>query len=418
MNSSPTPDNSGKRDVFSAFVELGIPLISNEMRVPFIKNFDLQLAARYEDFSDIGSKSVPKISFGWQVADSFYFRGSWSKGVRAPNLVQVNETIVSRQIFGVDALLCLQQINNNGEIDYCDYSFQRVARGSKNLRPEESTNISLGIIYEPKNIDNLVFTIDWWEIEKEDTIGLFGEDNILLSDLVLRMETNNISDCSLVQSSPYVFRDTLEENEIQEYLQAGICPAGRVTRVEEQYRNLDTRIISGFDFSARYFVRNNFGNFNFILNIAKLEKFRQEAGNDFIKLIDAQEKGVIPQELAITGFSNLIEKDGSPKIQANFKFLWNKGPWGLGLFGRHIGEFYETRNKLRDGRLWKVRAYNTINTFIDYNFKISESQSSLRFGINNIADERAPLASDIFGYYIDKHDNIGRSYYINFMHRF
>ena len=232
------------------------------------------------------------------------------------------------------------------------------------------------------------------------------------------METNNISDCSLVQSSPYVFRDSLEESEIQEYLQAGICPAGRVTRVEEQYRNLDTRIISGFDFSARYFVRNNFGNFNFILNIAKLEKFRQEAGNDFIKLIDAQEKGVIPQELAITGFSNLIEKDGSPKIQASFKFLWNKGPWGLGLFGRHIGEFYETRNKLSDGRLWKVRAYNTINTFIDYNFKISESQSSLRFGVNNIADERAPLASDIFGYYIDKHDNIGRSYYINFMHRF
>ena len=41
--------------------EFGIPLISNEMGVPFIKNFDLQLAARYEDFSDIGSKSVPKM---------------------------------------------------------------------------------------------------------------------------------------------------------------------------------------------------------------------------------------------------------------------------------------------------------------------------------------------------------------------
>ena len=25
MNSSPTPDNSGKRDVFSSFFELGIP---------------------------------------------------------------------------------------------------------------------------------------------------------------------------------------------------------------------------------------------------------------------------------------------------------------------------------------------------------------------------------------------------------
>ena len=97
------------------------------------------------------------------------------------------------------------------------------------------------------------------------------------------METNNISDCSLVQSSPYVFRDTLEENEIQEYLQAGICPAGRVTRVEEQYRNLDTRIISGFDFSARYFVRNNFGNFNF----QELRKIiaNHERGGDFRLLL-------------------------------------------------------------------------------------------------------------------------------------
>ena len=29
-----------------------------------------------------------------------------------------------------------------------------------------------------------------------------------------------------------------------------------------------------------------------------------------------------------------------------------------------------------------------------------------------MTDERAPLASDIFGYYFDKHDNLGRYYYI------
>ena len=42
-------------------------------------------------------------------------------------------------------LLCLQQIKTDGKTDYCDYSLQRVARGSKELRPEESTNISLGL---------------------------------------------------------------------------------------------------------------------------------------------------------------------------------------------------------------------------------------------------------------------------------
>ena len=53
MNSSPTPDNSGKRDVISTFFELGIPLVSEDMSIPFIKSIDIQLAGRYEDFSDI-----------------------------------------------------------------------------------------------------------------------------------------------------------------------------------------------------------------------------------------------------------------------------------------------------------------------------------------------------------------------------
>ena len=83
MNSSPTPDNSGKRDVISTFFELGIPLVSEDMSIPFIKSIDIQLAGRYEDFSDIGSKAVPKIAIGWQLIDDLMFRGSWSKGFRA-----------------------------------------------------------------------------------------------------------------------------------------------------------------------------------------------------------------------------------------------------------------------------------------------------------------------------------------------
>ena len=35
-----------------------------------------------------------------------------------------------------------------------------------------------------------------------------------------------------------------------------------------------------------------------------------------------------------------------------------------------------------------------------------------------MTDERAPLASDIFGYYFDKHDNLGRYYYIDLSYKF
>ena len=53
VNSSPTPDNSGSRDVTSLYTEFAVPLHAT---------LDLQLALRYEDFSDVGSTTVGKIA--------------------------------------------------------------------------------------------------------------------------------------------------------------------------------------------------------------------------------------------------------------------------------------------------------------------------------------------------------------------
>ena len=49
-------------------------------------------------------------------------------------------------------------------------SVQRVARGSSDLQPEESTNYSVGLVIDP--IENLTIIVDKWEIEKEKSIGL------------------------------------------------------------------------------------------------------------------------------------------------------------------------------------------------------------------------------------------------------
>ena len=56
--------------------------------------------------------------------------------------------------------------------DYLVTNSIRYATGAENLKPEESTNTSLGFVITP--LDNLTITYDIWEIEKENTIGLFG----------------------------------------------------------------------------------------------------------------------------------------------------------------------------------------------------------------------------------------------------
>src|SRR3546814_15728891 len=56
------------------------------MNVPLVRRFDLQLAGRYEHYSDFGSVARPKIAAAWDVFDGLRVRGSYSQGFRAPNL--------------------------------------------------------------------------------------------------------------------------------------------------------------------------------------------------------------------------------------------------------------------------------------------------------------------------------------------
>ena len=87
LNSSPTSDVSGSRDVSSIFAELQIPLADS---------IDMQIAIRNEDFSDFGDATVGKIAVGWQAASWMSLRGSVSTAFRAPNVIQMNEETVVR----------------------------------------------------------------------------------------------------------------------------------------------------------------------------------------------------------------------------------------------------------------------------------------------------------------------------------
>ncbi len=70
--------------------ELAIPLVSPELRIPLVRSVDLQLAGRYEDYSDVGSVAKPKIAGSWDIVDGVRLRASWSQGFRAPNLETLN----------------------------------------------------------------------------------------------------------------------------------------------------------------------------------------------------------------------------------------------------------------------------------------------------------------------------------------
>lgn len=59
---SPRPDVRGSRNVKSALIEFAVPLVSPAQGIPLVQSLDLQIAGRWEDYSDAGKVGKPKLA--------------------------------------------------------------------------------------------------------------------------------------------------------------------------------------------------------------------------------------------------------------------------------------------------------------------------------------------------------------------
>ena len=87
VNSSPTLDSSGSRNVISAFAELQVPVFEDARHAGRAALRGLLRHRRYDG----------RQACAWLATDrADCSRGSWSEAFRAPNLVTVNEAGVAR----------------------------------------------------------------------------------------------------------------------------------------------------------------------------------------------------------------------------------------------------------------------------------------------------------------------------------
>ena len=148
-----TPANSGEwsRANWAAYVDLEADVSERLL---------LGLAVRHEDFEDFGSTTNGKAAFRFQLHDSFAVRASASTGFRAPTPGQSNFTRLITELFNNE----LRQI---GQIPPTNPVAQFY--GGMALQPEESENLSAGIVITPS--DRLFVTLDYYRIDIDDGIG-------------------------------------------------------------------------------------------------------------------------------------------------------------------------------------------------------------------------------------------------------
>jgi iron complex outermembrane receptor protein len=89
--SAPPNEVASQRDVRAVFGELYVPLVSEENERAGLRQLDLSLAARFEDYSDFGRTTTPRIGLSWKPLRSLSLRATWAESMRAPSLYDLNE---------------------------------------------------------------------------------------------------------------------------------------------------------------------------------------------------------------------------------------------------------------------------------------------------------------------------------------
>ncbi|MDP3853698.1 TonB-dependent receptor domain-containing protein [Phenylobacterium sp.] len=394
IGSSPSPDTKGSRTVTSAFAELAIPIVSPEMEIPFARNIEMQLAGRYESFSDAGEVAKPKVAIAWDIIEGLRIRGSWAQGFKAPNLEQVNATLVTRANTRSDWVRCEADLRAGriASFSACARSSATTAQraGNPDLQPEESETWGAGVVFQPAFVPpefgDFTFTVDTWRVKQEGIVGLFGEGNALIADYLARVSGG---------TNPDVVRAAPTADDIAAFAGTGLAPVGQVLFVKDQYRNLLPQEARGVDLGLIWNLRTDtWGDFNVNINAAKLVKFYRSPSPEIAALLAARAAGQINAGTTITGGGDLIRQNGRPEWKWSATATWSYEQFQVGAFTQFIDNVLDTDLLDATGEAWVVESQMTANLYGQYEFTDGlAANTRLRLGVRNITNEKPPLES-------------------------
>jgi iron complex outermembrane receptor protein len=196
----------------------------------------IDLAGRYEDYSDFGDTAIGKLTTRYDFTDAFAIRGTVSTGFRAPTL-------------GESYYSATNVAPTSASVQLPPNSTAAAMLGFQPLKPEKSKNFSAGIVLRP--IPKLVATIDAYYIKIKDRIA---------GTAPIRGIVNGTPQTNLLSNGMTAY----------DAVMAAIAARGVVidsvptVSVQTFTNGIDTRTW-GIDFAARYPVEFNFGKLDLAL---------------------------------------------------------------------------------------------------------------------------------------------------------
>ncbi len=365
---------SGERDVSEIYLETVLPLLD---RKPAAHALTLELATRHSRYSDFGDTTNPKIGLRWRPLADVLVRTTWSKGFRAPSLNELNKVDSESQAFLVDPC---SMPGNAGVLIGCSQQtdptrlqYLTLFGGNQDLKPEQSTNRTLGLVWTPAYLDSLRASVDFFQIEQVNVVDANAQ---FLVDANARFGV----------FSDRVLRDS--NGEIQRIIATNI--------------NNGRREIRGFDISARYqFKPTARGVFSLALNASHIEEYLSQA-NPSVPTIDVA--GTFVDE-ASAGLGAL------PSWKGNIGLTWRHRRWQ----GNYTVHYVSSMNEV----VPMTERQRRIDPWLTHDMQVSYTVNFLAglkvlLGVDNLFDEEPPQIASAFNDNIDAriHELKGRFMYL------
>ena len=143
---TPLDQGTHSRDSYAGYVDLSVSPIAG---------LKTDLAGRYEHYSDFGDATVGKFTARYDFNPMIAIRGTISTGFRAPTLEEEYYSGTNVSPYSADVVLPPNSV-------------AATVAGYGPLKPEKSTNYSVGFVLHP--MDRLQITADFYEIDIRDRI--------------------------------------------------------------------------------------------------------------------------------------------------------------------------------------------------------------------------------------------------------
>ena len=354
----------GGREVMAVYAEWLLPITST---------FEINLAGRFEKYSDYGNNFAPKAAFRWQPLETLTLRGSVGRGFVAPTLDVITQATAFSADTVSDPATCVfygdYPAGTADPLAYCTATggvngvqvnaFREKALG---LGAEKSTQYQFGVVWDAA--DWLNVALDYYNIQIEDRIAFYGSQKLIDIDLGNDPSPMPGAPCSLVRSA---------------------ARNGAIDEIHNCYFNEGEVKTSGVDAS----VRTDFD----LGEMGKLDnELRVSYANDF----------------TIDGGTEQVGLRGFPELRATLNNQLQRGDFTYGYNVRFIGSNGSGPTETSSYTTHDVQ----VGMALPWNAKFT-------VGVNNVTDKMPELISfDGRPFNFNLYEAYGRSPYFRYQQDF